>query len=92
MCSQHIMKAKERKQFMTPRGRARNVWPSSPVPFSPGLWTSARTSVCAYIVTSVMSNSWQPHRLCSPPGSSVHGIIQERILDWVVLLSSRGSS
>ena len=27
-----------------------------------------------------------------PPGSSVHGIFQERILEWVALPSSRGSS
>ena len=29
---------------------------------------------------------------CSPPGSSVHGILQARILEWVALLTSRGSS
>ena len=29
---------------------------------------------------------------CSLPGSSVHGILQERILEWVALPSSRGSS
>ena len=29
---------------------------------------------------------------CSLPGSSVHGILQARILEWVVMLSSRGSS
>ena len=29
---------------------------------------------------------------CSPPGSSVHGILQARILIWVTMLSSRGSS
>ena len=29
---------------------------------------------------------------CSPPGSSVHRIFQARILDWVALPSSRGSS
>ena len=29
---------------------------------------------------------------CSPPGSSVRGIIQARILEWVALPSSRGSS
>ena len=28
----------------------------------------------------------------SPPGSSVHGIFQARILDWVAISSSRGSS
>ena len=35
--------------------------------------------------------------LCNPmdgslPGSSVHGILQERILEWVATSSSRGSS
>ena len=29
---------------------------------------------------------------CSPLGSSVHGISQARILEWVVVSSSRGSS
>ena len=29
---------------------------------------------------------------CSPRDSSVHGILQERILEWVAILFSRGSS
>ena len=29
---------------------------------------------------------------CSPPGSSVHGILQARILTWVTMSFSRGSS
>ena len=29
---------------------------------------------------------------CSPPGSSVHGILQASILEWVAMPSSRGSS
>ena len=29
---------------------------------------------------------------CSPLGSSVHGILEARILVWVAVLSSRGSS
>ena len=29
---------------------------------------------------------------CSPPGSSVHGISHARILEWVAMPSSRGSS
>ena len=29
---------------------------------------------------------------CSPPGSSVHGILPARILGWVAMPSSRGSS
>ena len=29
---------------------------------------------------------------CRPPGSSVHGILQARTLEWVAMPSSRGSS
>ena len=29
---------------------------------------------------------------CSPPGSSVHRILQSRVLEWVTMLSSSGSS
>ena len=29
---------------------------------------------------------------CSQPGSSVHGILQARILEWIAMPSSRGSS
>ena len=29
---------------------------------------------------------------CSPPGSSVHGIFQVRVLEWVAISFSRGSS
>ena len=32
------------------------------------------------------------HMECSLPGFSVHGILQTRILEWVVISSSRGSS
>ena len=39
----------------------------------------------------VVSNSLWPHR-CSPPASSVCGILQERILEWVAISFSRGSS
>ena len=29
---------------------------------------------------------------CSPPGSSVHGILQARVLEWAAISCSRGSS
>ena len=41
---------------------------------------------------SVASDSLQPHRLCGPPGSSVYGILQAIILDWVARPSFRESS
>ena len=45
--------------------------------------------VCA--ATSVVSDLCDPMN-CNPPGSSVLGILQAKILEWVVMLSSRGSS
>ena len=41
---------------------------------------------------AVVSDSLWPHGLWPPPGSSVHGILQARILEWVAFLFSRGSS
>ena len=40
---------------------------------------------------SVMSDSCDCMD-CSLPGSSVHGILQARILEWVAISFSRGSS
>ena len=43
------------------------------------------------LVCSVISDSLQP-MACSPLGSSIHGILQARILERVAMPSSRGSS
>ena len=48
-------------------------------------------SECCCSVASVVSNSLRPMD-CSPPGSSVHGILQARILEWVAVPFSIGSS
>ena len=53
-----------------------------------GFWLSAR--VCAKSFQSCLTLC-NP-RGCSPPGSSVHGILQARILEWVAMPSSMGSS
>ena len=49
-----------------------------------------------HIMVCVLSRSshiWLcDHMDCSPPASSVHGISQARILEWIALSSSRGSS
>ena len=50
-----------------------------------------RYSTCAVVHRSVLSDSLQPYG-CSPPGSSVHGLSPGRILEWVAMPSSRGSS
>ena len=41
--------------------------------------------------SAVMSDSCDTME-CGPPGSSVHGISQARILEWVAISFSRGSS
>ena len=42
---------------------------------------------------SVFSHVWLSDPIdCSPPGSEVHGIFWARILEWLAMLSSRGSS
>ena len=46
---------------------------------------------CNVFRCSVVSESLRLHR-CSLPSSSVHGILQTRILEWVAMSSSRGSS
>ena len=42
----------------------------------------------------IISNSFQPHGLGPPgsPGSSVHGILQARTLEWVAISFSGGAS
>ena len=43
------------------------------------------------LVAQFCPTLWDPVD-CSPPGSSVHGILQAGILEWVAMLSSRESS
>ena len=52
---------------------------------------------CEYVCTKLKVKSLSHVRLCkpmdgSPPGSSIHGILQARILAWVAIFFSRGSS
>ena len=65
-------------------------------------WWYLCVYVCVYVwghmhtlthVLSSFSHVWLFATSCtSPPGSSVHGILQARILEWVAISSSRGSS
>ena len=41
---------------------------------------------------SHFSHVWLCNPICSPPGSSFHGIFQTRILEWVAISFSRRSS
>ena len=47
--------------------------------------------VCVYSVTQLCLTLCDPMD-CSPPRSSVRGILQARTLEWVAISSSRGSS
>ena len=67
--------------------------PQSPHPLIPSLWElrlSLHTkSLCAQLLVHVQLCNLMN---CSPPGSSVQGIFQARILEWVAISFSRGSS
>ena len=52
-------------------------------------WRSTRT--CMLSRFSLVWLFWDPMD-CSPRGSSVHGVSQARILEWVAVSFSRGSS
>ena len=53
-----------------------------------------RVRSCVNVNVVVMQLSPTPFypMVCSPPGFSVHGILQARILEWVAMPFSRGSS
>ena len=48
--------------------------------------------MCVRVSLLVMSDFSTPWTVRSLPGSFVHGILQARILEWVAILFSRGSS
>ena len=52
---------------------------------------SSQVPCVVCVSRSVVSHSCNPMD-CSPPGSSVHGILQTRILKWVAIPFSKGSS
>ena len=63
---------------------------SSPSPPFPPLYSIVIRLCCCWVTKSCLT-------LCDPmdcslPGSSVHGIFQARILEWVAISFSRGSS
>ena len=47
-----------------------------------------KNPMCVCVSCSVMSNSLCDPMNCTPPGSSDHGILQARILEWVGIPSS----
>ena len=76
-------------QSKPPGGQGHRRWKGKAI-FYIFQWASiARKYVCAksfqWCSTCNLMN-------CSPPGSSVHRILQARILKWMAIFSSRGSS
>ena len=55
------------------------------------MWIFIDRPLFCCLVIKIMSSSLWPHD-CSPPGSSVHGISQAKILEWVTISFCRGSS
>ena len=68
-------------------------------PYAVSSWATAElygaiNSVCMPgdgLVAQLCLTLWDPMDCC-PPGSSVHGIFQARILEWFAISFSRGSS
>ena len=69
------------------------LWPCLLTDPGPGLGTCSPAGVrmCVCCVLSC-SGTLCDFVVCSPPGSSVHGILQARILKWVAIPFSRGFS
>ena len=64
------------------------IWSLVPLPFLKPAWTSGSSRF-----KSLQSCLTLRHPMdCSPAGSSVHGLLKERILEWVTMPFSRGSS
>ena len=73
-------------QLVGSRVQAQWMWHMGSIALQSGIFLDCYT-------LSRISRVWlcNPMR-CSPPGSSVHGILQARILGWIAMPSSKGSS
>ena len=56
--------------------------------------TPTESGICTHVCTKSLQScpTLRDPMDCSPPASSVHGILQARILQWVTMPFSRGSS
>ena len=100
-----LLKHKSRKPHSPPQGQdsVHSIWArvSSPwsrllAPLFPKIFQFFSffifyfMAVCVHAckVALVVSDSLQPMD-CRPPGSSIHGILQAKVLEWVAMLSSK---
>ena len=83
------------KQQMLLRLGVEDKWEESRMTTKPMTCANGRTGWASYmsqlLVAQLCLPLWDPMD-CSPPGPSVHGILQARILEWVAIPFSRGSS
>ena len=70
--------------------QAFRIWPDKALGPRSGC---SRANMCACCVLSHLSHIWLlvTPMDCSPPGSSVHGTSQAKIVEWIAISSSRGS-
>ena len=74
----------------TSLGTCTSIFPNPPMTglaMRYGLWN---VCVCVHAKLLQVCPTLCDHMDCSLPGSSVHGILQAKILEWVAILFSRG--
>ena len=69
------------RRISEPEGALGKIYASS---FSFLWWKQKPRWNVKVLVTELCPTPWHPVD-CSPPGSSVHGILQARILEWVAM-------
>ena len=89
--------ARNQRQFANTKSRnishtqSTCMWPQMNRRFSINLIVDYNSNKCECSVAQSCPILCDPMD-CSLPGSSVHGVFQARILEWVSISSSRGSS
>ena len=73
------------------------IWPLRPFSSATLLEATLFSHMCMWLCVWACMHAQSCPALCDPmdcswPGSSVHGILQARILEWVAMQSSKGSS
>ena len=54
-------------------------------------WFLVKSSVCVCVLVAQSCKTLCDPMDCNPPGSSVRGILQARVLEWIAMPSSRRS-
>ena len=67
-------------------------WSGVPLPSLQEYEIAVFLSMCTRVLSHFSRVRLCDPVACSPPGFSVHGILKARILEWVAMPSSRGSS